>query len=78
MKTLLSDFVGAFGERCSCSHVLIQLIENWKRALNEKFQIEAALMGLCKVFGCLFIYYLLIAKLDAYGLSEETTPFFFS
>ena len=53
MKTFLSDFVEAFRERYSCNHVLIQLIENWKRALNEKFQIGAPLMDLSKAFDCI-------------------------
>ena len=53
METFLSVFVGAFRERYSCDHVLIQLIENWKRALNENFQIGAPLMDLSKAFDCI-------------------------
>ena len=47
-------------------------IENWKRALDENFQIGTVLMGLSKAFDCI-PHDLLIAKLYDYGLSEETT-----
>ena len=53
METFLSVFVGAFRERYSFDHVLIQLIENWKGALNENFQIGAPLMDLSKAFDCI-------------------------
>ena len=55
----------------------MRLIENWKRALDENFQIGTVLMDLSKVFDCI-PHGLLIAKFYAYGLSEETTTFFYS
>ena len=61
----------------SRNHVLMQLIENWKRALDENFQIGPVLMDLSKVFDCTPVD-LLIAKLYVYGLSEQTTTFFYS
>ena len=53
------------------------LIENRNRALDENFQITTVLMDLSKPFDCI-PHDLLIAKLNAYGLSEETTTFFYS
>ena len=52
----------------------MQLIENWKRALDETVQIGTVLMDLSKAFDCT-PHDLLIAKLYDYGLSEETTTF---
>ena len=67
----------AHREGYSCNHVLIQPIENWKRALDENFQIGTALMDLSKAFDCI-PNDLLIAKRYAYGLSEETTTYSYS
>ena len=55
----------------------MRLIDNWKRALDGNFQIVTVLMDLLKAFHCI-PHDLLIAKLNAYGLSEETTTFFYS
>ena len=55
----------------------MRLIENWKRALDENFRIGTVLMDLSKAFDCI-PHDLLIAKIYAYGLREETTTFFYS
>ena len=55
----------------------MQLIENWKRALDEHFQIGTVLIDLSKAFDCIPPD-LLIAKLFAYSSNEETTTFFYS
>ena len=76
VETFVSGFFAAYREGYSCNHVLMQLIENWKRALDENFQIGALLMDV-SVFDCI-LHDLLIAKFYAYGLSEETTTSFYS
>ena len=48
----------------------MRLFENWKKALDENFQIDAALMDLSKSFDCIRHD---LAKRYAYGLSKETT-----
>ena len=48
----------------------MRLFENWKKALDENFQIDAALMDLSKSFDCIGHD---LAKRYAYGLSKETT-----
>ena len=77
METFLSGFVAAYRERYSYNPVITRLIENWKRALDENFQISTVLMDLLKAFDCI-PHDVLIAKFYAYGLSEETTTFFYS
>ena len=77
LETFLSGFVAAYRERYSCKQVLIRLIENCKRALDENLQIGSLQMDLSKAFDCI-PHELLIAKVYAYSLSEETTLSFYS
>ena len=77
VETILSRFVAAYREMYSCNHVLMRLIENWKRALDENFQIGTVLIDLSKAFDCI-PHDLLIAKLYADGLGEEIAMFFYS
>ena len=56
---------------------MIRLIENWKKALDEKLFVGAVLMDLSKAFGCI-PHDLLIARLHAYGFSDKTVTFIYS
>ena len=62
----LSEFVAAYRKSYSSSHVLIRLVENWKKELDNKKYVRAILMDLSKAFDCI-PHKLLIAKMDAYG-----------
>ena len=73
----LSEFVAAYRKCYSSSHVLIKLVENWKKELDNKKYVGAILMDLSKAFDCI-PHELLIAKMDAYGFSENALTFFFS
>ena len=53
------------------------MIEQWKNGLDNKNFVEAVLMHLCKTFDCI-PHDLLIAKLHAYGFSENSLMFFYS
>ena len=57
-------------------YILIRLIENWKQALDENFEVGTVLMDLSKAFDCI-PHDLLIAKLYAYGFSEKVLPFYY-
>ena len=77
IDTFLSEYIVTYREHYSSNHVLIRLIENWKKALDEKFFVRAVLMDLSKAFDCI-PHELLIAKLHAYGFSEKTVTFIYS
>ena len=69
--------MATYREHYSSNHVLITLIGNWKKTLDEKFFVGAILIDLSKVFDCI-PHDLLIAKLHAYGFSEKTVTFIYS
>ena len=73
----LSVFISAYRKKYSTSHVLIRLIENWKKHLDNKKFVGAVLMDLSKAFDCV-PHDLLIAKMHAYGFDFNTLVFFYS
>ena len=66
-KTILSSFISAYKKSYSSSHVLLRLIENWKKSRDNKNFVGTILMDLYKAFDCI-LHDLLAAKLHAYGL----------
>ena len=66
----LSKFVLAYRKSYSSNHVLLKLIEEWKKSLYDKNIIGAVLTDLSKAFDCI-PHDLLVAKLHAYGLSMD-------
>ena len=72
-----SEFVAAYGKCYSSIHVLIRLVEKWKKELDNKKYVGAILMDLSEAFHCI-PHELLIAGMDAYGLNENALTFFFS
>ena len=75
MNTFLSKFISAYHKSYSTSHVLIRLLENWKKSLDEKKFVGAVLMDLSKAFDSI-PYNLLIAKMHVYGFSMNAVTFF--
>ena len=68
--------MAAYRKKYSTNHVLIRLIENWKKVLDEKFLIGAVLMFFSKAFDCI-PNNLLIAKLHTFGFSLKTVTFIY-
>ena len=71
-ETIFSPLLSAFRKGLSCQSILVELVEDWKLALDQKKYVGAILMDLSKAFDCL-PHNLLIAKLKAYSLSEEAS-----
>ena len=73
-ETLLSTFISAYKKSSGSNHVLLRLIENWKKSRDNKNFVGTVLIDLSKAFDCI-PHDLLNAKLHAYGLSEDAVTF---
>ena len=73
---ILSKFVSAYRKSYSSNHVLLKLIEEWKKSLDDKNIIGAVLTGLFKAFDCI-PNDLLVAIFHAYGLSMNAITFIY-
>ena len=69
-EKIFNDMLAAYRPGYGCPNVLLKLIEDWKKALDEKENIGAILMDLSKAFDCI-PHNLLICKLKLYNLSDE-------
>ena len=70
-NNILSNFLSAYREWYSRQHVLLRLIETWHKCLDENNLVSAILMDLSETFDCL-PHDLLIAKFEAYGVTNDT------
>jgi retron-type reverse transcriptase len=64
------QYVSAYRKKYSCQNVLLNLIDQWRNALDNACYVGALFMDLSKCFDCM-PHALLISKLDAYGVSTE-------
>ena len=74
---ILSKHITAYRKGHSCQQVLLKLTEDWRKLLDENKIAAGVLMDLSKAFDCL-PHELLIAKLHAYGFSENTLSTLYS
>ena len=76
MAVFLSKFISAYRKSFSTNHVLIILIENWKKPLEMKKFVGTVSMDLSKVFDSI-PHDFLIGKMYAYRFSINTVVTFF-
>ena len=77
MNNLFSSFISAYRESYNTQHVLIRLIEEWRKILDNNYFIGAILMDLSKAFDCI-PHDLIIAKLAAYGFDKNMICYIYS
>ena len=77
IEKILSNVKAAYRKTYSSSHVLIRLIENWKKHPDNKKIVDTVLMDLSKAFDCI-PHFLLIAKPDADGFNKKALTFRYS
>lgn len=65
---MLSAFRPGYG----CQSVLLKIVEDWKLAFDHKKYTAAIMMDLSKAFDCI-PHDLILAKLNAYGLTNAAT-----
>ena len=70
LSDYMSPFISSYREGYSTQHVLVTLTEKWRKKLDDYYIAGDILMDLSKAFDCI-PHYLLIAKLDSYGLDRN-------
>ena len=73
-NSIFYNYLAAFRKGFGCQTTLLRLAEDWKKDLDKQHYVGAVLMDLSKAFDCL-PHDLIIAKLSAYGLSEQACDF---
>ena len=74
IENSLSPFLFGFRKGHSTEQCLVAMLEAWKLALDNTGYAGAILTDLSKAFDCLQ-HDLVIAKLDAYGFSQDALKF---
>ena len=66
---IFHNFLSAFRPAYGCQTTLLRIVEDWKEALDKDMYVGAVLMDFSNDFDCL-PHDLLVAKLEAYGVSQ--------
>ena len=69
--------ISAYRKNYSSQHVIIRLPEEWRKNLGDNLVVAAVSADMSKAFDCI-LHDLLIAKLAAYGLSEDALMYILS
>ena len=77
MEEYFSPLISAYRTNYSSQHVILRLLEEWRKKLDDSFVVGAVLNDLSKAFDCI-LDDLLITKLAAYGLGEEALTYILS
>ena len=57
VETILSHFIPAYRKSYSTNHVLLRLLENWKKSLDNKNFVGPVLIGSLKGFWLYFSWF---------------------
>ena len=71
MEDKLSKCLTGFRKSHGTQHVLVTMLEKWKKAVDNEEYVSALFLDLSKAFGTIN-HDLLLAKLKAYGFSSNT------
>ena len=73
----ISNLVSAYRKNYSSQHVLIRLLEERTKCLDNNYIASGVLMDLSKAFHCV-AHDLLIARLEAYVINESLLDYLYS
>ena len=79
-RRILDPRIAAYRQGCNrynCQDVLLRLVEDWKRPLENRKHVGAVLMDFSKAFDCL-PHQLLVAKMRAYGACDRSCALIWS
>eukprot|EP00111_Clytia_hemisphaerica_P008885 TCONS_00025955-protein len=71
LESSFSKLLCGFRKGHSTQHAVLNLLRNWQNALADNKKVGAVLIDLSKAFDCL-PHDLLLAKLSAYGLGNDS------
>ena len=77
MEDKFSVYISAYRKGHSTQHVLVRMIEEWKKSIDNDKLVGAVLMDLSKAFDCI-PHDLLIAKLSAHGFDKNSLKLIYS
>ena len=77
MNQHISNIVSAYRKYYSSQHVLIRLLEEWRKCLDNNYVVGGVLVDLSKSFDCV-PQNLLIAKFESYGINENVLAYLHS
>ncbi len=74
---ILDDKISAYRKGYSCQNALLKFVEEWQKAFDNQEVPPALLIDLSKAFDAMH-HDILVDKLYAYGMSQETVTLFAS